>query len=217
MSGVKTKRRVLVGLEILFNFVLPFVGYELAKPHLGEVQAIMAAAVPPIVWSLVELARNRRIDALSILVLAGIALSLAGFAFGGSPKLLLLRESLVTGLIGLIFLGSLLVRRPLVYVLARASAARRSAEERIDIETIKDDPGFRRTMAAMTLVWGSGLVAETCLRGVLVFTLPTGRFLIVSPIIGYGTYGLLILWTVLYAQAMKRRQLDGQGTVIGLR
>ncbi len=205
MRGLFTGKRLLVGLEIGFNFLLPYLAYTLAKPHLGEVRAIMAASVPPIVWSLVEFARRRRVDALSVMVLGGIALSLVAFAFGGSAKLLLLRESLVTGLVGVIFLGSVPVGRPLVYVLARASAARRSAEESSHLDEIKDTPGFRRTMTVMTLVWGSGLVAETCLRAVLVFTLPTGRFLIVSPIVGYATYGLLILWTLLYAREKRRR------------
>jgi hypothetical protein len=205
MSGMITKARVLAGLEIGFNLVLPFVAYTLAKPHLGEVRAIMASSVPPIVWSLVEFARHRRVDALSILVLSGIALSLLAFAFGGSAKLLLLRESLVTGLIGLIFLGSVPLGRPLILVLARAAVARRSAEEQAALETVGDTPGFRRTMTVLTLVWGAGFVAETCLRMVLVFTLPTGRFLIVSPILGYGTYGLLMLWTFLYARERKQR------------
>jgi hypothetical protein len=216
MRGIATRRHVLIGIEIAFNFVLPFVAYELAKPHLGEIRAIMAAAVPPILWILAEFARSRRVDALSILVLGGIALSLAGFALGGSAKLLLLRESLVTGLIGVIFLGSVLIRRPLVYVLARASAARRSAEEHIELETAKDDPVFRRTMAVMTFVWGSGLVAETGLRGTLVFTLPTGQFLIVSPIIGYGTYGLLILWTFLYVRWAARHQPQEESAIAEL-
>lgn len=207
MSGMITKARVLAGLEIGFNLVLPFVAYTLAKPHLGEVRAIMASSVPPILWSLAEFARHRRVDALSILVLAGIALSLLAFAFGGSAKLLLLRESLVTGLIGLIFLGSVPAGRPLIHVLARAAAARRSPEEHAELETIQDTPGFRRTMTVLTLVWGGGFVAETCLRAALAFTLPTGRFLLVSPIIGYGTYGLLILWTFLYARERKRRRV----------
>jgi hypothetical protein len=214
MRRMITKARVLAGLEIGFNVVLPYLAYTLAKPHLGEVRAIMASSGPPILWSLAEFARHRRVDALSILVLSGIALSLLAFAFGGSAKLLLMRESLVTGLIGLIFLGSVPLGRPLILVLARAAATRKSAEERAELETIGGTPGFRRTMTVMTLVWGAGFVAETCVRMALVFTLPTGRFLIVSPILGYGTYGLLILWTFLYAREKKRRRV-GKAPVPG--
>ena len=206
MNGLITKRRVLLGLEIAFNFVLPFATYRLAKPHLGEVHAIMAAAVPPIIWSLVEFARHRRVDGLSLKGLGGIGLSLVGFAIGGSAKLLLLRESLVTGLIGLVFLASALIGRPLIYVLAKAAAGRRSEEEQAELEAIKDDPTFRHGMAVMTVVWGLGLVAETATRSALVFHLPTGRVLLISPFVGYGTFGLLILWTMFYARILERRE-----------
>ena len=87
-------------IEGLVNFVLPFVIYELARRPFGDVRALLAASAPPIVWSLVEFARKRRIDAVSMLVIAGIALSLLAFIGGGGARFLQLRENLVTGLIG---------------------------------------------------------------------------------------------------------------------
>ena len=67
---------------------------------------------------------HRRLDALSLLVLAGIVLSLLAFFGGGGPRMLQLREKLVTGVIGLAFLASAAVGRPLIYELARAGMAR---------------------------------------------------------------------------------------------
>ncbi len=194
----------MFALELVVNVGLPWLVYTLAKPRLGEVHAIMASAGPPMVWSLVEFARRRTFDAISVLVLGGIALSLIGYAFGGSPRLLLMRESLVTGLIGLAFLGSAAIRRPLIYVLANATMTRRSAAEGEEFRAARDQPGFRRAMTVMTLVWGSGFVAETCVRSVLVFSIPVSRFLIIAPIMGYGTIGLLALWTFLYARRKER-------------
>ncbi|OYW10914.1 MAG: hypothetical protein B7Z59_05850, partial [Acidiphilium sp. 37-67-22] len=155
-------------------------------------------------------ARHRRVDAISVMVLGGIALSLVGFALGGSPKLLLMRESLITGLIGLVFIGSALIRRPLIYVLASASLKRQSAEDSAEFEAHRDQPGFRRVMSVMTIVWGVGLVVETAVRSVLVFSLPVGRFLIIGPIVGYATIGLLMLWTFLYGRAAEKAGLIGE-------
>jgi hypothetical protein len=200
-----TRKRVMLGLEILFNFLLPWVVYRVAKPHLGEIHAIMASAAPPMVWSLVEFARKRRVDAISVMVLGGIGLSLLGFALGGSPKLLLMRESLITGLIGVVFVGSAVIGRPLMYVLASASLKRQSAEDSAEFETYKDDPAFRRMMGVMTIVWGIGFIVETAVRSVLVFSLPVGRFLIIGPIVGYSTVGLLMVWTFLYGRAAEKR------------
>jgi uncharacterized membrane protein (DUF485 family) len=207
MNGLITRKRILLGLEILCNFILPWLCYRLAKPHWGEIHAIMASAAPPILWSLVEFARNRRIDAISIMVLGGIGLSLVGFALGGSPKLLLMRESLITGLIGLAFVVSALIGKPLIYVLARASMARRSPEDTSEFDSYRDKPEFRRTMTVMTIVWGIGFILETCIRAALVFSIPVSRFLLIGPIIGYGTMGLLILWTFLYIRKAEQREM----------
>ena len=77
--------------------------------RLGAAPALIAASAPPILWSIAAFVRQRKVDAISILALCGIALSLMAFAGGGGVKFLQLRENLVTGLIGLIFLGSVAI------------------------------------------------------------------------------------------------------------
>lgn len=191
--------------EALFNFILPFVIYSYAEAPLGEVRALLASSAPPIAWSLVEFARHRRIDALSLLVVSGIALSLLAMIGGGGVKFLQLREKLVTGVIGLAFIGSALIGKPLIFELARATMRRKSASEAEDFEALQVHPGFRRTMAVMTWVWGLGLLADVAVSVVLVFALSIREYLIVNPIIGYGTMGGLSLWTFLYGQRAKRR------------
>jgi hypothetical protein len=196
-----------VGLatEAMVNFVLPYLIFGWAKPHWGEVGALMASSAPPIVWSLVEFARHRRVDALSILVLSGIALSLLAYAGGGGVRMLQLREKLVTVLIGFIFLGSAAIRKPLIFELARATLARRGSAELDGFVALNDNPYFRRTMTIMTVVWGVGLVAEAVVSGALVFTMSVKQFLIVGPIVGNGTMGALGLWTFWYVRRQRRK------------
>ena len=193
-----------IAVEALFNFILPLVVYDLAKPHLGEVGALLASSIPPIAWSLFLLVRDRRVDALSILVLAGIALSLLAFVGGGSVKVLQLRERLVTALIGLVFLGSAAIGKPLIYELARATMKRRSSSELEEFEGLRDNIYFRRSMTVMTLVWGFGLLGEAAVSVALVFTLSVHDYLIAGPILGYGVSGALGLWTFFYVRAKRR-------------
>ncbi len=193
-----------IAVEALFNFILPLVVYDLTKPHLGEVGGLLTSSGPPIAWSLFLLARDRRVDALSILVLAGIALSLLAFLGGGSVKLLQLRERLVTVLIGLVFLGSAAIGKPLIYELARATMRRRSSSELEEFEGLRDNVHFRRAMTVMTVVWGFGLVGEAAVSVALVFTLSVHDYLIAGPILGYGTSGALGLWTFLYSREKRR-------------
>ncbi len=193
-------------VELAVNFLLPWLAYRFALPHLGETGALIASAVPPIVWSLIELARFRRVDALSVMVVAGIVLSIAAMALGGSPRMLLLRESLVSGAIGVVFLLSLPMRRPLIFYLARATVAREMEGGAARFEALwRERPALVSAMRLMTLVWGVGLTGETALRAWMALTWPIERFLVVSPFIGYGIYGALALWTLWYRKTMRSR------------
>jgi hypothetical protein len=181
-----------IATELLVNIALPYVIYVKAEAPIGQVHALLAASIPPIIWS-------------AILVLAGIVLSLLAFFGGGSARFLQLRENLVTGLIGLVFLGSAAIGRPLIYQLARAGKLRESPAEAARFESLRDKQHFRRGMTIMTLVWGFGLLAQTTVACLLVFRMSIRHYLVVSPIVGYGTMGGLALWTFWYVKRMKRR------------
>jgi hypothetical protein len=202
-------------LELAVNLLLPWLAYRLAMPHWGETGGLIASAVPPVVWSLVELARFRRVDALSLIVLLGIVLSIGAMALGGSPRMLLLRESLVSGAVGVAFLLSLPMRRPLIFYLARATVAREVAGGAERVNTLWEErPAFAASMRMMTAVWGVGLTSETALRSWMAWTWPVERFLVVSPFIGYGIYGGLLVWTLWYRKTLRNRsgsdtQTDG--------
>ena len=82
---------------------------------------------------------------------------------------------------------------------------RRSEDEALQLEALLVHAGFRRTMMVMTLVWGFGLLADVVVSVVLVFVLSIREYLLVNPIVGYGTLGALSLWSFLYVQRAKRR------------
>jgi hypothetical protein len=195
-------------LEGLVNAVLPFVIYGLTDKRLGDVGALIASSVPPILWSVAQFVRSRTVDALSLLVVTGIALSLLALWGGGGAKFLQLRENLVTGAIGVVFLGSVAVGRPLIYYLARAGMQRRGASSELaDFENLRDNAFFKRTMRVMTLVWGFGLVLRTAIAAILVFTVSIPTYLAIHPILGYATMGALAGWTLFYA---RRQQALGR-------
>jgi hypothetical protein len=193
-----------IAVEALVNFVGPSVIYNLAKPELGDAYALIASSAPPVLWSIIEFIRVRRVDAISMIVLTGIALSLLAFVGGGGVRFLQLREKLVTGLIGMIFLGSAATGWPLMYHLARAKHMRRSAAEAQALEPLRDNVRFRRIMLVMTLVWGFGLVAEAAVASVLVFALSIRQYMLVNGVLGYGALAALGLWTAWYGRRQKR-------------
>jgi hypothetical protein len=191
-------------LEAMVNFALPYLIYSCVSGRLGAAPALMLSGAPPVLWSVVSFIRERKLDAISILVLSGIALSLLAFAGGGGVRVLQLRENLVGGLVGLAFLGSVAIGRPLIWQLARAASRRGSAERAAAVEALRDDSGFRRAMTVATLVWGCGLLAVCAVNCTLVFLISIKQFLLVGGPISYAALGLLTAWTYWSVPRAKR-------------
>jgi len=194
-----------LGLEVVVNFLLPFLIYDHWRESLGDVKALMASSAPPILWSVVEFARLRKVDAMSILVVGGIVLSLVAFIGGGGVKVLQLRENLVTGLIGLVFLGSATIGRPVVYELARASMLRKGPNGAAELEAVRGNVHVRRVMTVCTVVWGVGLVAICGVCCALVFMVSIKTYLLINGPISYGLAGLIIAWNLWYVMRARAR------------
>ncbi len=203
-------RRSLAGaaatlIELGVNLLAPWLVYNWTEPHYGEFWGLVASGAPPTLWSVYELARFRKLDALSLIVLAGIVTSLAAVALGGSPRMLMVRENIFSIPIGLAFLVSLVLRRPLIYYLASATMARNSPEQLAQFEANWERPHVLRGLRIMSLVWGVGLVAQGVLLAWMAWTWAISTYLIVSPVIGYGVIGALAFWNWRYARGLRRR------------
>jgi hypothetical protein len=172
--------------------------YELLDAHYGDVIALIASAMPPLLWSAYELAKTRRLDAISVIVVASILFTVGATAMGGSARLIQVREALVTGLVGILFLLSLPLKRPIIFYLARATMARNTLEGAKDFETVWSKPGVPKILRFLTAVWGIGLVVQTAAMCWLAYIWPIGRYILISPVIGYGIFGVLMIWSLWY-------------------
>jgi len=200
-----SKMTVQVTRTLLINGLAPYLIFIALKGQLSDFMALILSALPPLLESLWTLGRRRRLDVMATLVLGGIALGLILMLVGGNARLLLVRESLVTGVIGLAFLGTLLLRRPLVFYLAREMAVGSDPDGIALWESHWQRRGFRKGMQVMTLAWGAGLALEAALRVDMAETLSTETFLAASPFVQYGITGGLIAWNVWYVRRMKAR------------
>jgi hypothetical protein len=205
-------------LDLAVNFLTPWLLYRASRPHVDETHAIMISAGAPMVWGLVQFARSRKVDTFSVLSLGGIALSFAIFALGGSPKVLLVRESLIVGATGLLFIVSALIGRPLMLELIRgmfgsmpAGETGHLARAREELESYADAPWFRGLMKTMTLAFGVFGIVEMAARMALAFALPTERFLLVAPIVRYAIAGVSVAWVFFYVRPAFRRNAAMRG------
>jgi intracellular septation protein A len=200
------KGKIFVALDFLVNLGGPWLVYRMVEKSTSMTEALMLSSVPPIIWSLWQLIYSRKLDVIGMLVIAGIAASLAATMLGGNPRLLLVRESFITGIFGLVFLGSLWFPRPLMFYIVQATVAKQGiAEDQFAARWSVSR--FRQTFYVMTAVWGAGLIAQMVLQIVLAFVLSIEQDLVVSPIVGYGFYFVLFGWSFWYG---KRRKKEGE-------
>jgi hypothetical protein len=179
----------------VLNIVAPFVTYQFATGHgLNETHALLLAAVFPFVGIVSGAIRSRALDPIGAISLAAIVLSVGATLVFSDPRILLAKDSLVTGAIGLAFLGSLLASRPLIFVLGRRFAA--SDPSRLErFDSLWENPRGRASVRLTTIVWGVGLLAEATVRATCAVLLPAQVVLAISPLLSLGTLAVLGLWT----------------------
>ncbi len=114
-------------------------------------------------------ARARRVTWFGAVMLAVFGIGLVLAVVGGDPRVILLRDSFVTGGVGVVFLLSLLAARPLTFAALQSWQPAKAAE----LDAMGDDaPGVRRTFRVSAVVWGVGLLLEAGLRMPLIYVLP---------------------------------------------
>jgi hypothetical protein len=204
--------------QLVIAGVLPLVGYVLLRPHVGsDATALAAVMVFPLLDIVIERHRHGRFEPIGIISLIGIAVGIIGaVVFHGNATLLKVRESLVTGLFGVVCLGSLAARRPTMYYLGRAFATGGDPEAVREFDTIWDLPGVPGRFRLITAVWGVSFVGEAVVRTVLAVSMPTRTFLIATPIINWGVLGALLWFTAAYRRRGEQqvRAVVGDGVEV---
>jgi hypothetical protein len=144
--------------------------------------------------------RTRRVDVFSGFMLGMFGVGLVTSFLTGNVMFMVLKASLVSGLIGVAFLVSALVGRPLTYLAMRRAAGDAAA---LDAKYAAI-PRFRQALQTISVVWGIGLVAEAVVRGVLAYQLPVSAMVGLSTVLTVGTTGVLLLVSILVAKRARR-------------
>ena len=203
-SGRRVAGEILI--SIVVGGVAPYVAYVLLHPYLAEVPALLIGGLFPAAVEVVSFLRHRRLDSVSTLNLAALGVSVLLAATGGSARLLLVKESLVTGAIGSWFLVSAFLPRPAHFYLSRQFVTGNLPERvaRYNAAWIAV-PYMHTVLRTTTTVWGIVFVVEMVVRIILVFRLSTPQMLVAGPVIFYGMTLAVIAWTVVYARGARPR------------
>ncbi|WP_433658150.1 VC0807 family protein [Nocardia sp. CA-128927] len=167
-------------------FVMHALGYS-------DFAGLLAGTVLSAVMVIGQAIRSRRLELMSSIILGGFAFGLVASLISGDPRMMIAKDSAATVLIGLAFLISALIGKPLTYVVARKAVSAGGAARVAELEAAyRTDPAKRRAFTALTVMWGAGLVAEATIRIVLAYQLPIHTMAWLSPVLMIAVVGPLI-------------------------
>lgn len=192
-------KKMYVIFTLVINGILPWVIYVVLSDYMSSILALSIATLIPLVDNVVHLWKHKRLDAFGGLMLFTLILTLLLVLLGGSEKILLVRESLITASVGILFLVSLLFKRPIMFYLGMRFIQNNRFVENWNIKY------FRFVMRLMTFVWGIMLLSEAVVRIIMVYDLSTERYLLFSNYVLYGFIGAAILWTVIYRRKSAKK------------
>ncbi|MYV65083.1 hypothetical protein GT043_03765, partial [Streptomyces sp. SID2131] len=196
-------------LTIGLNVVAPILTYDILTEDHGwsEFGALLVSGVWPVLDSAVMVAWRRKVDEFAVVSLVFLVITAVVSLVGAhTARALLIKDSGVTGLFGLLCLATLLAPRPLMFYFGRKFATDGTPESAAWWNGLWQFDGFRSTMRTITLVWGVGYLAEALVRIVLAYALSTSVMVVLSPVLIYATLGALALWTAWFS---RRRAAEG--------
>ena len=203
-SAARVLRSLIPNLVI--NGAFPVLLYVvLTGRGVAVVPALVAGSVFPLGYTAWGLARARRIDVIAAISLFFIVVGAAASLISGGPRFTLVKESLFTGLSGLVFFGSLLAPRPLMFYIIQEFATGGDPQRAQAWTDLWQYQGFRHSMRMMTAMWGTAFIADALIRAGLTFVLSTSLFLVVSPLLFFGIFAFTLMLTMAYGKRAQRR------------
>jgi len=184
--------------SIVIGAVFPAVIYMLISPHMSTLGALAVSAIPAAIFTIYTWTRTRSPDLISLVSLFTMVVSMLVAALVHNPRLLLLKDSYLTGTFGLICLGSLLFGKPVGYFVYLWAFAV-TPEQRTRMDAGWQIPYSRHARRLVTTVWGLAFVAETILDAILVYHLSITQFIAIHPFLFWGTLILTMGWATVYS------------------
>jgi hypothetical protein len=188
--------------SLVINFILPLLAYEVLRPHVANsATALALAGAIPVAYTLAVLAATRRWDPVGVAgaVSFGVGVVIS-WASGGNTLALELQDPAVTGVIGIAFLASAAIGRPLHPVILRMLG--RGNPRYTDIANRAQ---YRTSMVTTTII-GLVLLAHAVAVAVLALTQTTSTFVALQHPVGLPIFGLGVGGLYLYHRRLQARQ-----------
>ena len=192
-------------ITIAVNIVLPIVTYDLlVGAGLAPVPALLLSGVWPLLEMVVTAVHQRHIDEFSLFVLIGIVIGVLTTVFSDSVRAVFLKDSISTGLLGLVFLITL-PGKPLTFFLARRFATDGSKVQRDWWDGLWQYPAFRKVQRQLGAAWGLALVGESSVRAWLTWRLGTSAMVVVNNVVPYVVTAIMVFVSITVGKRSRQR------------
>jgi hypothetical protein len=189
------------------DVALPWIALQLLERvwNVPVVPALAVASLFPALSIVLSWIWHRRLDVIGMAVLLTMLGGIAVALMINDPRFAVLKAAPGFGLFGIACLLSLTRARPLMFFVGRQWSAGGDPATAAAWTARLKNPGFRRSMRMLTIVWGTACLVEAALGIATAFALPTGTALVLEPVLGVGTVTGLLAWTLAYARRRSAR------------
>lgn len=172
-SGIFKKVGVNIFISWLFPCILVIV---LSYFSISNTVALAIAGAIPFIRTIIVLILRRKVDWIGVVgALSFVVALIVTLLSGGSSLPLKLYHPVITGTIGLIFIASIAIGKPLLLIILQML-------KRGNVEQFKN-PEFRKTMTVKTALIGVIFTIDAGIHIIMALTLSTVAYLTMSRIV----------------------------------
>ncbi|MFF4369538.1 VC0807 family protein [Streptomyces sp. NPDC001594] len=201
-KGAKDPKAELVRTAFMEVGVPLGLYYGLRAAGLGQWLSLLVSGALPLARLVLRMARERRVPTVALFTLSVMACGTAITLVTGDARLLLARESYLTGLLGLWMIATLFAKRPFMF----ATMVRMLPEETAGTWHAhwERHARFRSVMRWMSVAWGASFLIDSTARVVMAYTLPVDLVPVLSVILLVG----MLMAVVKVSRAYGRRMME---------
>ncbi|CAK4074943.1 unnamed protein product [Aphanomyces euteiches] len=178
---------------MFISVVSPILIYNIASKQTSKANALLLSGIPPAIDSMVAMIRHRRIDVVPSLMVVSISLSALIAGLSQDPKLLLVKDSFFTCIIGTAFLASTFWEKE--DIMWTHKRQHRGPEAKAEMDAMYTKPEVKAHSKRVCRVWGGGLLIEAAIRITMIYSLSVDAVAYTSPLLMVVTLTSLGIWT----------------------
>ncbi|MBV8848027.1 MAG: hypothetical protein JOZ16_00395 [Methylobacteriaceae bacterium] len=191
--------------SLVLDLIMPVVVFFVLRAYgVSTLLAIVAGGAFPLLnvargWFL-----SHKLEPVGMIAITCIAFGTAASMISGSVLIALLKDFVLMGSFGLVFLASAIAtERPMMFYILRQFIAGSDPVRLQWWEGLWQHRQFRTGLRRVTIVWGLGLLVEASVGTALACLLAPSEVVIISPIMAITVLVSLALWTRGYLLALR--------------